>query len=836
MKRRTAISSRDQPTWQAVAGPAGEQLDLNELAARVDAVLGDELYWFPVRHHSPAVARYLDQVIRQRLPRLIFIEGPAEASELIPHLVDSRTRPPVAIYSSFRDDDNRLGLAGVLSPGPEIPARFASWYPLLSYSPELVALQAADKIGARVVFFDLPHWALIRQQQDGDEEDAPVTERDSTPAAGPPVAEVEQMMSESDFYLRLAAEAGYRSWDEAWDSLFERHLWQAEEDGLESFRRELATFCAAARATANPAFMGLDGTLARERNMSACLTTTMAETGIEPAEAMVVCGGFHLFMDRDDPIPPPQPPEGTVYTTVVPYAYSRLTESAGYGAGNRAPRFFQTAWDLARAGHGSEDLLVGHVLRVIRRARRRGEVLSSADAIAVTQHTRLLARLRGRGSAVLDDIRDGLLTCCAKGPVEEEGQRLLQAMTEVEVGARIGRVTEALGRLPIVNDFYAEVERLELTDSLGRDHAETVKLDRRQAEDRERSVFFHRLHHLAVPLARRIDTSDGLGVRLFSEHWRLRWQPQVEAALVEQNLYGDTVEAAALARLEEQLSRDQRHAGRTARRLLDAFTMDLAALVPRLQETCRHAIDTDSRFISLSQALGSLLVLERQTLLRGLRQEELVSLIELAFARACFALANVASAPQEEEEAIINGIRTLAEVFLDQRRQEVWQLDGDLFVEQLELTAAASTVPFLRGAYLGILVEVRALEPAALAAEITGLARSSADEMIQAGDLLAGVLTASRATVLLGAEQLVAAVDELLRAAEWEPFLMMLPRLRAAFDRLPTAQLAAFSERVAQHYGLREVTELDLDTSVAAASVIARIDHQVAEIMTAWDL
>jgi hypothetical protein len=835
MKRRTATSDLDV-LREAVAGPAGELLDIDELAARVDAVLSDELYWFPVRHHSPAVARYLDQIIHQRRPRLIFIEGPAEATDLIPHLVDSRTRPPVAIYSSFRDDDNRLGLAGVLSPAPDIPARFASWYPLLSYSPELVALQAANKIGARVVFFDLPHWALIRQQQEQSDRDGEGMPAAEAPACGPPAAEVEQMMCESDFYQRLAAEAGYRSWDEAWDSLFERHLWQAADDSLESFRRELATFCAAARATASPAFMGLDGTIARERYMSACLASTMAETGIGPADVMVVCGGFHLFMDRDDPVPPPEPPEGTVYTTVVPYAYSRLTESAGYGAGNRAPRFFQAAWDHARAGRNAEDLLVGHVLRVIRRARRRGEVLSSADAIAVTQHARLLARLRGRGSAVLDDIRDGLLTCCAKGPVEDEGQRLLQAMIEVEVGAGIGRVTEALGRLPIVDDFYANVERLELSDRLGRDHAETVKLDRRQAEDQERSVFFHRLHHLGVPLAKRIDHADSLGTRLFSEHWRLRWQPQVEAALVEQNLYGDTIEAAALARLEEELSRDRGHAGRTARRLLGAFKMDLAALVPRLQEACRHAIDTDSRFISLSQALGSLLVLERQIELRGSSQAELVSLIELAFARACFALANVASAPQEEEEAIINGIRTLAEVFLDQRRQELWQLDGDLFVEQLELTAASSTVPFLRGAYLGILVEIRALEPAALAAEITGLARSSADEMIQAGDLLAGVLTASRATILLGAEHLVAAIDELLRAADWEPFLMMLPRLRAAFDRLPAAQLTSFSERVAQHYGLREAAELDLDTSVAAAAVIARIDHQVAEIMAAWDL
>ena len=58
--------------------------------------------------------------------------------------MDAKTRPPVAIYSSYRDDDNVLGLAGIESPAADIPARFACWYPLLAYSPEYVAMAAAN--------------------------------------------------------------------------------------------------------------------------------------------------------------------------------------------------------------------------------------------------------------------------------------------------------------------------------------------------------------------------------------------------------------------------------------------------------------------------------------------------------------------------------------------------------------------------------------------------------------------------------------------------------------------------------------------------------------------
>jgi len=58
----------------------------------------------------------------------------------------------------------------------------------------------------------------------------------------------EHLILESSFYQRLAVVAGYRTWNEAWDSLFEIRDFGGD---AEVFRRELATFCAAARATSN---------------------------------------------------------------------------------------------------------------------------------------------------------------------------------------------------------------------------------------------------------------------------------------------------------------------------------------------------------------------------------------------------------------------------------------------------------------------------------------------------------------------------------------------------------------------------------------------------------
>jgi len=99
------------------------------------------------------------------------------------------------------------------------------------------------------------------------------------------------------------------------------------------------------------------------------------------------------------------------------------------------------------------------------------------------------------------------------------------------------------------------------------------------------------------------------------------------------------------------------------------------------------------------------------------------------------------------------------------------------------------------------------------------------------------VLSVSKTSLMFGAAPLVDAIDRLLRAAPWDLFVTMLPRVRNAFEQLHQRQRHALADRVATKYGLqssREVTELK--TSVASAAAMAKIDQRVAEIMKGWDL
>ncbi len=797
---------KTKPSAEVAKAARAAAIDLDALVKQVDGILAEPLYWFPVRHHSPAIARHLASSIKARQPKIIFVEGPHEAQAMIEFVIDSKTRPPVAIYSSFRDDSAVATLPPGMPPVP--PPRYSVWYPIVGYSPEYVAMVTAREVGAKTHFMDLPHYA-IRETKEHHRRD------------------LDEIALTSSFYQLLARAAGYRSWDETWDRLFET---PRKDQTYEAMRREVALFCAAVRVTTPPESLHADGTIARERFMWQTITQTLKAEKIKPEEAMVVCGGFHIFLDRNDPTPPPPIPQGTLNVTVAPYSYFRISELSGYGAGNRAPRFYEMCYDHHCAGIGQDEVVIEYVIDVLKEARKRGDAVSSADAIGAMQHSLMLARLRGRSEPVLDDICDALITCCCKGNPRTDAGNLLESIDEVNIGTRLGRVTDRIGRLPIINDFYEQLAKLDLEEVAAREKLVSYALDKRQPNDAARSAFLHRLVFLGVEIGAVQREASPFGQSIFKEHWKLKWSPKIEASLIEKSLHGDTVEVAATTLLRESLGVNVVEAGAACRRLVQAVDMDLPQLITQAEAATGHAIDHDDRFHSLADALTSLMLLERFAAYRSLGKAQLSDLIARCFDRACFAVPEVASVPPEQWDEVINGLLALAEPVV--QRQD---LDADLFASSVDRAAKVSTMAFLRGAFLGVLTEMRRVKPDALAAELSAYARGGVDRQVMAGDFLHGVLRVSRTAILLGAKSLVAAVDELLKNANGEIFLVMIPRLRAAFETLHERQRDSVAAHVAELYGLKESESLRaLTTSIGAAQLMAQLDAEVATIMKEW--
>src|SRR5947209_13986386 len=100
---------------------------------------GEAIHVFGVRHLSPGGAWHLRATLDAVRPKVVLIEGLADADVLIPDLTRSGTKPPVAILA-YTD---------------AVPVRTLV-YPLANYSPEYQALLWAKEHRALAEFIDLP--------------------------------------------------------------------------------------------------------------------------------------------------------------------------------------------------------------------------------------------------------------------------------------------------------------------------------------------------------------------------------------------------------------------------------------------------------------------------------------------------------------------------------------------------------------------------------------------------------------------------------------------------------------------------------------------------------
>ena len=131
---------------------------IQQLAAR-------EIYFLPVRHHSPACAYAALQALREIQPAHILIEGPSSFNRLIADLQHADSRPPLAVLCQ-----TEIKPVPADSAQPEAEAEAAkqyrtAYFPFCEYSPEWVALREAPALQAGVEFIDLDWSSQVEHEQ-----------------------------------------------------------------------------------------------------------------------------------------------------------------------------------------------------------------------------------------------------------------------------------------------------------------------------------------------------------------------------------------------------------------------------------------------------------------------------------------------------------------------------------------------------------------------------------------------------------------------------------------------------------------------------------------------
>ena len=588
----------------------------------------DQPYIFGIRHLSPAGAWHLRRLLDQVMPDIVLVEGPSDFTEELTFLGDICTKPPVAIMAYTQETPIHTIL-----------------YPFAEYSPEYQAVLWAQEHQRQCHFIDLPSSVFLAFQR----------------AAG----QSEDMGEEESItvYRRL----GELSADRSHETFWERVMEHSSED--EGYWRGAKEFGKNLRELTEGGDRDYPETLIREAYMRRKIQETIA-SGIAPDKIVVVTGAYHIEGLKGD-LPAlndqelKQLPSVDVQKTLMPYSYYRLSSRSGYGAGNKAPAYYDLLWEGCQRRE-ADFAARSYLSRVAAWQRKNGNMVSSAEVIEAVRLAFSLAKLHGYQIPALRDLRDAAVTCMGHGNFGE----IAQAVADTEIGTTIGSLPQGVSRTSIQNDFYQMLDELNLkrycsvtADDLHLDLREklTVKSQKSAFLDRERSFFLHRLRVLGISFVNWQQVQQEKAT--WAEHWVLRWTPEAEIQIVEAQLKGDTVVLAASFQMKEEAQKGGSIAS-IAKIIEESFLCGMPETISYATAILQKIAVEAAAVEEIAKTVQSLSLVIQYGSIRQLSSEALIPVLEQLFLRACLLLPGSCVCDDNASREIIQGIGNLNEAVL----------------------------------------------------------------------------------------------------------------------------------------------------------------------------
>ncbi len=767
---------------------------------------------FGIRHHGPGCARGLRAALDELRPDVLVMEGPADGEGALPLAAHPGMKPPVAMLLYPADEPRR-----------------AVYYPFTEFSPEWQALKWALGRGVPVRLMDLPQshrLAIEAEAEKAGQEQAEKAAQEGDEAAGPPradgdVAEADQPAEQdgrtwrNDPLALLAEAAGYKDHELWWEEQIERR-----ENAAGLFEAILV----AMRTVRDEIGEDRERDLLREAHMRRVLRGVVKEGH---GRVAVVCGAWHApvldedalggkregLAAKDDEARLKGLPKCKTAATWIPWTFTRMAYRSGYGAGVESPGWYAHLWS------SPERAPIRWVATAARLMREKDLDASSASVIEAVRLADALAALRGLRSPGLAELGEAILTVLCHG--DPSPMRLVRR--RLEIGDVLGEVPSDAPSTPLARDLAELQTRLRLKPST---EIRLLDLDVRKENDLARSHLFHRLGLLGIRWGQ-LQQSGGRA-STFHEVWQVEWKPEFAVAIIEANVWGNTVEAAAVARVVHDA--DQAPALPQITELLDASVLAgleraIEPLLARIQG--QSAVASDVRH--LMDAVLPLARVARYGDVRGTQAGQVVPILVGMFERALVGLPAACSSLDDEAAA-----RMLESIGHTHEALDILNL-ADLQAEwqsRLRTLMESDVHGLLRGWCCRLLLEKGNLAEEDLY-RAARLALSPANPPAQCAAWATGLLKGS-GLLLLHQDGVWQVFDRWLADLGPETFVEMLPLLRRAFADFSHAERRQMGEKVkrirsdkpAAHGAPRPASAeagLDLDRARLALPVLAHI-------------
>jgi hypothetical protein len=696
-----------------------------------------------IRHHGPGSARSLLAELKRLKPDAVLVEGPPDADGLLALAAHKGMRPPVALL--------------VYSPGE--PKR-AVYYPFAEFSPEWQAVRYAQRGRVPVRFMDLPQAIQFALQ----------------PAEGEPGEANAETPAEALRHdpLRWVAEAaGHSDSERWWEQMVEQR-----RDSRDIFQGVLELMTALREEAAGRSEVTADRVEAlREAHMRQTIRQAQQE-GF--GRVAVVCGAWHAPAlsptpgARDDAALLKGLPKTKVAATWVPWTYGHLTYRSGYGAGVESPGYYQYLWSAHR------NLTASWMARVAQLLRGEDMDASSASVIEAVRLAEALAAIRSRSVPGLTEMNDAALAVLCSGddgPLRLVGEKLI-------VGEALGEVPEETPGLPLQQDLLQTQKRLRLKPEA---NDRVLDLDLRKANDLERSQLLHRLKLLDIHWGR---VERGKGKGTFHEVWRLRWEPELSISVIEANVWGNTIPAAATSYALERAARTQELpalTGLVEQTLLADLPGAVEGVVSRLQEVAAvsgdipHAMDA---LAPLANVLRYGSVRQGDTRLVEQVVDELVTRVSIGLPNACASLNDEAAEMMYKR---IVGVDGAVVTLNDEEHLSAWRAALRRLTDRQQLHG------LIAGKCCRLLFDQEVLRAEEAAGRLR-LALSQVSDPEYSARWIEGFLRGS-GLVLLHDSSLWGVLDEWVTSLKPDPFTQLLPLLRRTFSTFTAPERRQMGER-----------------------------------------
>ena len=798
-----------------------------------------QIFFAPIRHHSPACAYALQHYIQQLKPTHIFIEAPESFQFLLESLLDAETQPPVAVFAQAQSSQTRTSKPNhpqenspseLINPENELPELNSAYFPFCEYSPEWIALKQGRQIQAQLNFIDLS-WA--KQSTFKAEQEVLDWQQKNLIS--------ERYLAHSQFIQKLATQLHCRNHDELWDHLFELQSQEKLKDS-EYFFNEVFTWCSFARLDYEKDVLLQEASLHRED----CMWQHIQQARQAEHRILVVTGGFHTLALIESLAQPQQTERFIIENKkqawqeqawLIRYSFDRLDALNGYASGMPSPAYYQHVWlDLNTEEQHSPAQIQQQFFQYLNQLCHyldHEQTLDVTPYIALKNTAELawkLAELRGHYRPSRYDLLDALQSALVKGEIGDGQHHLFAKVYQFLSGQQLGKVAKNQHSPALLQNTYQQIAkyRFNLNDTISR----TRKLDiYRKNLHQDISQFLHLLEFVDCGFAHRLSGPDfvhGAGLDLLFEEWRYAWSPSVEARLIELAELGDQLQYIALGKIIAlQKNNEQNGLGQsafeTAKLLALACRLGLKQQLQYLSQQLDHFLESDQNLTSLIGAAQQLYYLWHGRKLLQLPEQQLQQSLQQALFQACFLLDQLNDTHEEKIEQNLKDLKTLHELILNLKQQvfldhQAPHLSDDYHVNTVNLLDLMYQhidvqkldefhLSKLKGAVDVLMFLDDRLQQDQLKEKLK-LAFAVGSDAEEATQYLHGMFYIAP-EIFVQSEIAIHALHELVTHWSEETFIRILPDLRYIFSQLSPKQSTTVSKTIAIMTGLGNEVILD---------------------------